>query len=1043
MDIHYNAFISYRHSPVDSRVAAEIQRQLEHFPIPGAIRRRTGIRRINRIFRDKEELPITSDLNEDITRALENADFLIVICSPRTEESTWVRREIETFLRTHSRRQVLTVLAEGEPEDTIPDLLRYDEVTDPETGEVRRVPVEPLSCDYRGSIRAARREELPRLAASLLGCGYDELRQRQRQYRARRLTAVLAGVLCLSLAFMAYFIRTSLVIRDSYRQLSESNQLLEESYRQVEENYQQALRNQSEYLAAESLAALEEGDRLLAIQLALAALPSADNDRPVLPRAEYALSQAVNAYQTEEEITATGSFTVEGTVKDYLLNEDGTRLIVADSLKLVTVWDTGTYQQVMRLRPRVGSFDLLYLLRDRYLVVQGGSGIQCFDLEDGSELWFYEEDYICDIAVVAEDTQILVNCYDENLTVLDAMTGEVLSVITVSPEDAVRWVRKCYGARETVQSADGRMAALTGSFDVDDAEGSYLGTTYCPIIVDLERGEAEYSPLGFYMIYDMCFSSEQELVVMGEWSQGDVNYDWWSSQESRITVCCVSLEDGTLRWTQEIARYCTNGAERLVPCGDGSGVVCVTGNACVRLDCATGEVLGRGETMSRIIAACPKTGSEEIILTSEDGCYGYYDVEEDVCYMMKYFIDSLADVRQCDGVYVRQSSTRQILQYRNQRDENFREIDGYTAAGSIYRDSSADYLAVMSGGKIGVLDYDTRSLVFQLDLTENEGYYSSTLLGLSRENRLYIYYECREGDEDRTIQGRLMTIDVAAGTYTTEPYKYDGLYNRWTLVDDVLCYPVTVWDGDDCLVGYRIGQGEVFRAALPSTVGYTYYSLCVSPDGGRALVGAGAGAAYLYDLSDGSYIALEEAVDYDYPMGWSEDGTLAAAADAETVYIWQADGTLVTKLPFEGERIQRLSFMPQNDMLLILASGGALYRYGLDGSYLGELTLHDGGDIGDCAEWRYLEDGSLLILRDGVLCEIDTGSWAETLYVEDCCGYDPDSGTILCDYYDSDDGSYHFGYYQRYSTEELIALGRDYLAGAELTAEQKAAFGLD
>lgn len=82
MSVHYNAFISYRHSPVDSKIAAEIQRRLEHFSVPRPIQKKSGIKKIDRIFRDKEELPITSDLNDDISEALDNSDFLIVICSP-------------------------------------------------------------------------------------------------------------------------------------------------------------------------------------------------------------------------------------------------------------------------------------------------------------------------------------------------------------------------------------------------------------------------------------------------------------------------------------------------------------------------------------------------------------------------------------------------------------------------------------------------------------------------------------------------------------------------------------------------------------------------------------------------------------------------------------------------------------------------------------------------------------------------------------------------------------------------------------------------
>ena len=193
MDIHYNAFISYRHHPDDSRVASQIHRLLEHYRVPKALRKQS--KQITRLFRDKEELPITSNLTDDITRALQNSDFLIVICSPHTRESTWVQREIETFLKTHHRSRVLTVLAEGEPYDTIPEILLREERVDPETGETELVDIEPLSCDWRLPLRQAKREELPRLAAALMGCGYDELRRRERQYRSRRLIAGCSAAL--------------------------------------------------------------------------------------------------------------------------------------------------------------------------------------------------------------------------------------------------------------------------------------------------------------------------------------------------------------------------------------------------------------------------------------------------------------------------------------------------------------------------------------------------------------------------------------------------------------------------------------------------------------------------------------------------------------------------------------------------------------------------------------------------------------------------------------------------------------------------------
>ncbi len=111
----FNAFISYKHADLDNKIAAIIVKELEHYHIPAKIRQSTGYKKIERIFRDKDELPITNDLNDTITMALANSDYLIVICSTNTKKSTWVEKEIETFLQTHDINHVLTVLADGEP----------------------------------------------------------------------------------------------------------------------------------------------------------------------------------------------------------------------------------------------------------------------------------------------------------------------------------------------------------------------------------------------------------------------------------------------------------------------------------------------------------------------------------------------------------------------------------------------------------------------------------------------------------------------------------------------------------------------------------------------------------------------------------------------------------------------------------------------------------------------------------------------------------------------------------------------------------------
>lgn len=58
----YDAFISYRHSELDKFVAENLHKQLEAFRLPGNVSRKIGRKKIERVFRDKDELPLTSNL---------------------------------------------------------------------------------------------------------------------------------------------------------------------------------------------------------------------------------------------------------------------------------------------------------------------------------------------------------------------------------------------------------------------------------------------------------------------------------------------------------------------------------------------------------------------------------------------------------------------------------------------------------------------------------------------------------------------------------------------------------------------------------------------------------------------------------------------------------------------------------------------------------------------------------------------------------------------------------------------------------------------
>ena len=138
------------------------------------------------------------------------------------------------------------------------------------TGETRRIDIEPLSCDWRSKHRKTRQEELLRLAAPLLGCAYDELRQRQKQYKARRNAAIISTSLAASFSLTAYFLYTSITIQRANvriqaqnEEIHAQNEEIKEANIQIKANLDEALTNQSMHLATAAQERLLEGDRLI------------------------------------------------------------------------------------------------------------------------------------------------------------------------------------------------------------------------------------------------------------------------------------------------------------------------------------------------------------------------------------------------------------------------------------------------------------------------------------------------------------------------------------------------------------------------------------------------------------------------------------------------------------------------------------------------------------------------------------------------------------------------------------------------------------
>lgn len=93
----YYAFISYSHK--DEEWAKWLQHEFEHYHFPITLNGMTNIPdKFRPIFRDIDELS-GGELKPQISRALSESIYLIVICSPNSARSKYVDEEIQEFIR--------------------------------------------------------------------------------------------------------------------------------------------------------------------------------------------------------------------------------------------------------------------------------------------------------------------------------------------------------------------------------------------------------------------------------------------------------------------------------------------------------------------------------------------------------------------------------------------------------------------------------------------------------------------------------------------------------------------------------------------------------------------------------------------------------------------------------------------------------------------------------------------------------------------------------------------------------------------------------
>lgn len=1022
---HYNAFISYKHAPEDNRVAEAVQRGLERFHIPKKIQKKTGMKRIQRVFRDKDELPITSNLSGTIAYALEHSDYLIVICSTNTKESMWVPREIEYFLRNHTKQQILTVLVNGEPNEVIPPMLQYDDriYNNPQgQQQMFRFPLEPLSCDYRLPMRKANHVELPRLASCLIGCSYDELMNRRRQYKMQRMALGFAGALAILLGFSGY------MAYSRYR---------------IHKTYLESLRNQSKYLAKESEKLLEEEQRISAIQLALEAMPKdKKDDRPVTPDAISALNSATLAYVSESttNINAEWNYQLPNTINKFYVSPEANTLAALDNSGVLIAWNTASHEEILHLdTPDQKICGILYLDNDT-LLEWNYEVATAYDLKNGKEKWSYtfEESYSSADSFVVVDKYLYILLDSGNLAKINIADGKAEKNIKLD-------MGKNEGItiRNMSVSPNGTKLAFSGFVDWE---------SYTVGVIDLNSGKVTFTDTTEDMTRDVIFADDNN--VMAAYSKDYMNSSMSFGNKSVLSadhsvIKCLKASDLSEVWSADFVCNDVMVQSGFLSLPESKSVCYFCGNIATTYDLKSGEVKYENNVNDSIIDASDRDGDGVPIYITEDGGLAYPAADNDnsVAYS-KYLTDNISKAVVNNGVYVNKQMTCEIIYYGTDvYDKSWKEIKEGITLSSIYNDTYMDetVLAIITSenDKPGLLAYNLEdpSKIHQLELGGDSAY-SYDILG-TYDGKLYI--ASSTGGSYNLVIVNMATGDMdSIDTFETyySPDKVASFSNG------KLTYTYSKDYKDNYVVVQNIKNSKTEEYQLPTedfapTMAPVYF------EKSNIIYYADEAGDYFINAKNGKVQEMG------LPASWMDTSMIAASSDEQSfaitdksqIQLVTPDGSTKFTISCPGVEPTGMAFYKpekaKEEQLLVVYNDGTLYRYSAttgDVKGKSEISYYYGGT--DSAEFIFSEDGSNLYIQSSTLTNIiDINSWTETTYIERCFGYHKKTDRFLT-YSNPTYEEFKIGYYDRYSNEELVEKAKEITGGTELSDELKTRYGL-
>lgn len=675
----YDAFISYRHTELDKFVAENLHRQMEAFKLPGNVSKKTGRTRIERVFRDRDELPLASNLADPITEALAKSEYLIVICSPRLRQSQWCQKEIDTFIRMHGREKVFAVLIEGEPEESFPLQLLYveEEVREPD-GTIRTVkrPVEPLAADVRGKnnreVLKAMKTELLRLLAPMFELSYDDLRQRHRERRMRKIMAASLGVAAVCLAFGAVSTTMALRIKSQKEQIQAQNQEIIARNQEITEqnmeiqNQTLEIQNKNEILALQQALSLAQeadtllaaGDRVGAVEKAYSALTQqAGVEMPYTAQAQYSLTEALYAYSSGTSFQPVHQLRTAGAIDHLVLSPDGEYALCNDSSEVLYLFHipSGELIQTFQELGLSGTEESYSFLDEDRVIMRSERG--------RAEVYTISTDSLSAVTTLDRADSFRRSSDGEHLWVVAPGSILLLDIDTMAVELELPVEKQGYGAKVLGDSREGKCMA----YKVLSGDETVLH------LVDYGDGEIREK------IYTYPGEHLEKGVFWGGCFYVYRNYSDIPAGEYATYVTCFEEDTLTRKW--ECGIQDTLGCfVRPATCENGRYLLCGTSAEVSLIDQNTGELYCRFSLGSQPIESLGYTTSDLYAVFTRDGNMYTIAPQQKMCYasgLYTGFSSNMKYTKNCkNGLAVVPYNSNCVTIYQMCNQENLTPYEG-------------------------------------------------------------------------------------------------------------------------------------------------------------------------------------------------------------------------------------------------------------------------------------------------------------------------------------------------------------------------------